>query len=90
MFLSLQLAPHLATSNIWMPFGLRNAVSTFQQSIDSLFRDMDFIVIYIDDLLIFSKNKDLHDQYVKTVCERLLSEALKINKKEIPIFLSLC
>ena len=41
-----------------MPFGLKNAPSVFQKKMDNIFRDNDsFVTIYIDDILVFSKNK---------------------------------
>ncbi len=35
-----------------MPFGLRNAGQTFQRFIDSIFRDLDFVFVYIDEVLV--------------------------------------
>ena len=44
-----------------MPFGLKNAPSIFQRKMDSIFIDNDvFVVVYIDDVLGFSKNKKKH------------------------------
>ena len=41
-----------------MPFGLKNAPSVFQRKMDNIFRDNDsFVAVYIDDILVFSKNK---------------------------------
>ena len=40
---------------LYMPFGLRNARSTFQRFMDSIFSDTDFTFTYIDDILIFSE-----------------------------------
>ncbi len=62
-----------------MPFGLRNAASTFQRFIDSLFRDLPFIQAYIDDLLIFSENPEQHQSHVRQVLERLSKNGLRIH-----------
>lgn len=61
-----------------MPFGLCNAPSTFQRFMNDVFRDMvdGFIVIYLDDILIFSRNPKDHEQHVKRVLERLRSAKL--------------
>ena len=32
-----------------MPFGLKNAAQTFQRFTDSVFRDLPFVYIYLDD-----------------------------------------
>ena len=41
-----------------MLFGLKNAPSVFQRKMDNIFRNNDsFVAVYIDDILIFSKNK---------------------------------
>ena len=41
-----------------MLFGLKNAPSIFQRKIYDIFKDNDsFVVVYIDDILVFSKKK---------------------------------
>ncbi|KAE8206768.1 hypothetical protein CF327_g7494, partial [Tilletia walkeri] len=61
-----------------MPFGLCNAPSSFQRFMNDIFRDMVdvFVVIYLDDILIFSKTATEHEQHVKRVLERLRSTNL--------------
>ena len=56
-----------------MPFGLANAPSTFQNMMNEIFRDMiDLgVVIYLDDILIYSENELDHVALVKGVLERL-------------------
>ncbi|ANN87818.1 polyprotein [Canna yellow mottle associated virus] len=58
-----------------MPFGLKNAPACFQRKMDNCFRGKEhFIAVYIDDILIFSENKEQHVQHLK--------EFLRIVKKE--------
>jgi hypothetical protein len=45
---------------LFMPFGLKNAAQTFQRLMDSLFRTIPFIFIYLDDILIFSSSRSQH------------------------------
>ncbi|KAE8206788.1 hypothetical protein CF327_g7489 [Tilletia walkeri] len=61
-----------------MPFGLCNAPSSFQRFMNDIFRDMVdvFVVIYLDDILIFSKTAAEHEEHVKKVLERLRSTKL--------------
>ena len=48
-----------------MPFGLRNAVKTFQRFMDFVLRDLDFCYAYIDDILIASKNHAEHEEHLQ-------------------------
>ena len=43
-----------------MPYGLKNAGSTFQRYMDNIFRDIDNIFVYFDDILIFSNDEESH------------------------------
>ena len=56
-----------------MPFGLTNAPAVFQHMANDIFRDfLDiFLIIYVDDLLIYSKTQGEHDVHVRKVLERL-------------------
>ena len=57
---------------LFMPFGLRNAPSTFQRLMDLVLNDMlDFSRAYIDDVVIFSNSWKEHLQHLKAVLERL-------------------
>ena len=48
-----------------MPFGLKNAPSIFQRKMDNIFRDNDsFVAVYINDILVFSKNKKQHIEHL--------------------------
>ena len=56
-----------------MPFGLANAPATFQNMMNEVFRDMiDLgVVIFLDDILIYSENEQDHIALVKRVREHL-------------------
>lgn len=56
-----------------MPFGLTNAPAIFQHLMNDIFRDFldKFVVIYLDDILIFSPDEASHYNHVKLVLERL-------------------
>ena len=62
-----------------MPFGLRNATQTFQRYIDSLFRDLDFIFCYVDDIIIMSESHEEHLRHIRIVLDRLRQHGLRIN-----------
>lgn len=54
---------------IKMPFGLKNARETFQRAMDIAFAKEinDFLVIYLDDLTIFSKSYQQHLDHLRQV-----------------------
>jgi hypothetical protein len=62
-----------------MPFGLRNAAQTFQRFIDSITRDLDFVHVYIDDLLVASSNVDEHYQHLTLLFQRLSDNRIIVN-----------
>lgn len=61
-----------------MPFGLKNAPAVFQRLITHVFRDIlgEFVIAYIDDILIFSANATEHRAHVRIVLSRLQEAGL--------------
>lgn len=62
-----------------MTFGLCNAAQTFQRFMHNVFRGLDFVYPYIDDLLIASKNVEEHLKHMRIVFDRLREYGLVIN-----------
>ena len=52
-----------------MPFGLTNAPAVFQHMTNNIFRDLldVCLIIYLDDLLVYSKTEEEHDSHVLLV-----------------------
>ncbi len=69
-----------------MQFGLANSPSTFQSFINDVFRDMlnRFVIVYIDDILIYSRTLEEHIHQVRSVLHRLIKHQLyaKLDKCE--------
>nr|CDS28529.2 gag pol polyprotein [Hymenolepis microstoma] len=65
-----------------MPFGLRNAAQSFQRFMDQVFRALDFVFAYIDDVLIASSNKDEHKQHLRRVFGRLQQYGITVNPEK--------
>lgn len=64
---------------LFMPFGLRNAGQTFQRYMFQALGDLNFIFVYLDDILIASKDKKEHGEHLDLVCSRLNEYGLKLN-----------
>ncbi len=62
-----------------MPFGLRNATQTFQRFIDEVLRGLDFVFVYIDDVLVASETEAEHLCHLEQVFQRLSDYGLVIN-----------
>jgi hypothetical protein len=69
-----------------MPFGLCNAPATFMRVMNDVLRPFldDCVIVYLDDILIFSKSREEHIRHVKQVLDVLRKEQLflKLSKCE--------
>jgi hypothetical protein len=61
-----------------MSFGLTNAPAYFMYLMNKLFMEYldKFVVVFIDDILIFSKTKEEHEEHLRLVLEKLRSHQL--------------
>ena len=69
-----------------MPFGLKNAPATFQRMMSKLLKDVPFARVYLDDVVIFSKNAKDHASHVAQVLEIIHQANLKLKLKKCCFF----
>ena len=62
-----------------MPFGLRNATQTFQRFMDDICRDLDFVFVYLDDILVASRSHEEHLLHLRAHFQQLTDQGLIIN-----------
>ena len=67
-----------------MPYGLKNAPSHFQRSMNLLLADLldKCVLVYMDNILIYSKMVDDHVAHVKVVFERLATKNWHVKEKK--------
>ena len=61
-----------------MPFGLTTAPATFQRLMNNILGDLEFVIVYLDDILICSRTWEEHIQHLKFVFERLAQAGLRM------------
>ncbi len=64
---------------ITSPMGLLGCPASFQRLMEGVLRNLQNVIVYIDDLLVHSDTHDRHLQILEQVLERLSQNHLKIN-----------
>ena len=73
-----------------MPFGLTNAPATFQRLMESCLRDLhlNWCIIYLDDVIVFSKTPKDHIERLHGVFHKLFLAGLKLKPRKCQFFKS--
>jgi hypothetical protein len=61
-----------------MPFGLKNASSTFQRLMDHIIGQTDFTAVYLDDIYIFSETWEEHVNHLDIVFGNLSANGINL------------
>lgn len=71
---------------LYMPFGLKNAGSTFQRFMDTIFANVPNVFIYLDDVLIASENESEHIDDISRVMSILADNDLRLTLSKCEFF----
>ena len=73
---------------VQMPFGMTNAPAMFQHLIESCLREMhlNWCIIYLDDMIIFSKTPEEHIERLQVVLQKLRAAGLKLKPSKCKFF----
>ena len=71
-----------------LPFGLTAAPSVFQRLMDLVLCGLTYVtcLVFLDDIIVFSRDSDTHIQHLQEVFERLRSANLKLHVKKCFLF----
>ena len=81
-------------SGLWqwrvLPFGLINSPSVFERLMERVFAGLTYLIllIYLDDIIVYSKTFKEHLENLKVVFERLKNANLKLNPKKCNLLCS--
>ena len=71
-----------------MPFGLKNAAQSFQRLMDSVLQDLEFVFVYLDDILVASQNHADHKAHLQILFDRLTAHGLVIKPEKCQLGVS--
>ena len=73
-----------------MPFGLKNAPATFQHLMESCLGELhlNWCIIYLDDIIVFSKTPEEHLRQLQGVFDKLAKVGLKLKPSKCEFFKS--
>ena len=71
---------------VMVPFGLAQAPAYFQELMTGILKDFNFMIAYLDNIIIFSKTPQEHLSHIKKVFEKLWSAKLSMKMSKCNFF----
>ena len=65
-----------------LPFGIHSAAEVFQKKISEIISDIDGAANDQDDIIVFGKDNEEHDEALQQVLDKVRESGLKLNKKK--------
>ncbi|UYV85035.1 K02A2.6-like [Cordylochernes scorpioides] len=65
-----------------LPFGISSAPEHFQKRMSAILRGVNGVICHMDDILIFAKRKEEHDETLREVLRRLKNSGITLNKEK--------
>ena len=69
-----------------LPFGYKNAPGRFQAFMDKIYNKLDNCIVYIDDILIFTKTKEEHIRVLYNFIQITKENGISLSKKKTELF----
>ena len=70
-----------------VPFGLAQAPAYFQKLISMVLQDCsEFVMAYLDDIIIFSRNEHEHLKHMQIIFQKLIDAGLKLKESKCDFF----
>ena len=87
-YITFTIGPLLFYECVRMPFGLFNAPATFQQLMESCLGDLhlQYCIIYLDDIIIFSKTLGEHLDQLEAVFAKIAEATFRLKWKKYEFF----
>lgn len=73
-----------------LPFGLCNAPDLFQHAMEEILEGCVSVAIYLDDILVFAKTEEEHDDNLAVVMRRLKEHSVKLNYEKCKFKVQQC
>lgn len=65
-----------------MPFGISSAPEVFQRAMHKVMEGLEGVAVVMDDILVWGRTKEEHDQNLENVLQRCQKHNLKLNRKK--------
>ena len=82
------VTPHGSFEWKALPMGLTNAPSVFMRTMADICRDLKFVKIFIDDILVFSKTVEEHEAHLTQLMQRLAEHKIQLKESKARWFQS--